>query len=90
MKKIITISMVAMMFLVNVSVVMADGTTQVEKVCTTNQYGETTCSEKTTRSEIVHQPVAAALGDVNMGLISIGLLGGAGVAYYISRKVSQI
>lgn len=89
MKKSFTVLSIGLLALLQPAAVMADGTTKVEKVCTTNQYGETTCSEKTTR-EVVHQPVDAAIGDVNTTLVLVGLLGSAGIAYLLSKKVSQI
>ena len=89
MKKAILIPLMALLVLVKPVVVSADGSTKVEKVCTTNQYGETTCSEKTNRV-VVHKPVDAAFGDVNTTLILFGLLGSAGIAYLLSKKVNQI
>lgn len=89
MKNVFVVLFIALFGLVQPGVVNADGTVKTEKVCTTNQYGETTCSEKTTR-ETVHKPVDAAFGDVNVGLISVGLLAGAGIAYTLSKRVSQI
>lgn len=90
MKKTITSLSIAIIGLFVPGAVMADGTTTVEKVCTTNQYGETTCSEKTKRTEKVHEPVDAAIGDVNITLVLGGMLAGAYLAYHASKRVGQI
>jgi len=70
MKKLLAVLFITLMALSVPSLVQADGTTTEETVCTTGQYGNKTCT--TTKKEVtVHEPVDAALGDINPGLIAV-------------------
>lgn len=87
MKKTIFAFMAGLILSVGASSVLANGTTTRE-VCTTNQYGETTCTTTTETEEIVvHEPIDAAIGDINPALLSVVFFGGAYLTYKTSLKI---
>ena len=87
MKKTIFAFMAGLILSVGASNVLADGTTTKE-VCTTNQYGETTCTTTTETEEIVvHEPIDTAIGDISPALLSMALFSGAYLTYKTSLKI---
>ena len=87
MKKTIFAFMAGLILSVGASSVLADGTTTRE-VCTTNQYGETTCTTTTETEEIVvHEPIDTAIGDFSPALLSMALFAGAYFTYKTSLKI---
>ena len=89
MKKITTLFISLVAVLAMVKPVMADGT-ETKETCTTNSYGETTCTTTTTTSGdvVVHEPVEAAIGDLNPLVLTALLLGGGYVTLRMSRKMT--
>ena len=88
MKNILFSIVTGLLVLVSAPVVMADGSTSTEEVCTTNQYGETTCKKTTKTGEVVvHEPIDTAIGDINPAVLSMILFAGALASYKLSVKV---
>lgn len=86
MKKLLMTILITLMALSMPIVVLADGATTEETICTTGQYGSKTCT--TTKKEVtVHKPVDAAWGDINPGLIAIAFLGLGYGTLILAKKV---
>jgi hypothetical protein len=87
MKKIIFSFITGLILFASASSVQADGTTTKE-VCSTNQYGETTCTTTTETEEIVvHEPIDTAIGDINPAFLSVVLFAGAYFTYKTSLRL---
>ena len=84
MRKISTLILTAVFLLVmGIVPVMAE----TKEVCTTNAYGETTCSTTTEDDVVVHEPTETAIGD-NPTFIA-ALFGMAGMAFYTVSKKAE-